>query len=95
MITIHNRLHTIKMKLQFRHLGQLVKYRNSFLPGMERSDSKIRLARHRLANNNDMTLNTSSEDFNDLGVNSRWNADTFSSWRIQRAIHQYPQSSTS
>ena len=81
------------MKLKFRNLGQLVRHRNSFLPGIERSDSKLRLGRHRLASNKLMTANTSSEDVSCLELNSVWNADSFNSWRMQRAIHQYPQSS--
>lgn len=84
----------LKMKLKFRDLGKLVQHRNRFLPGIERSDSTLRLSRHRLANNKLMTAKISSEDVSCLEMNSFWNADSFNSWRIQRAIHQYPQSST-
>ena len=76
------------MKLKFRNLGQLVKFRNSFLPGIERSDSALRLGRHRLANSKLIIPSTSSLDLNDLGVNNLWNGDNLSWCRIQRAMHQ-------
>ena len=63
------------MTRYFRNLGQLVRYRNSFLP--ERSDSHIRLARHRVASNKLITARTSSEDESCRGVKSRWNGESF------------------
>ena len=65
-----------------------------YLYDAERDDLWARLDRHRLANNIDMIANISSEERTDLGINRRWNAGNFNSWRIQRATHQYPQSST-
>ena len=71
------------MKLKFKNLDKLVRYRNA----------KLR-ARHRLASNMLMTANTSSEDVNDLGVNNFWKAGNFNSWSMQRATTQNPQSWT-
>ena len=75
----------LKMKLKFRDLGKLVQYRNRVFP---QSPS------YRLANNKLMTAKISSDDVSCLEMNSFWNADSFNSWRMQRATHQYPQSST-
>ena len=67
------------MTRYFRNLGQLVRYKNSFLPGIERSDSQIRLARHRVASNKLITARTSSDDVSCLGVKKRWNGESFDS----------------
>ena len=80
---------------KFRNLKQVVRFRNYYyLPGGERSDTAQRLRRHRFASKKLMTARTSSLDFKDLGVNNLWKGDNLSWWRIQRAITQYPQSST-
>ena len=63
------------MTRYFKNLGQLVRYRNSFLP--ERSDSQIRLARHRIEINKLMTARTSSDEDSCRGVKSRWNGESF------------------
>ena len=68
--------------LRFKTLADLVLHRNitkGFLPGIERSDTLLRLERHRLANNTDITARISSLDRNCLGVNKRWNAGSFNS----------------
>jgi hypothetical protein len=83
--------------LRFKSLADLVLHRNisrGFLPGVERSDSILRLNRHRLARSADITAKTSSLDRNDLGVNKRWNAGNFNSCNMALATTQYPQSST-
>ena len=58
------------------------------LPGVERSDSLLRIKRHRLARSADITAKTSSDDRNDLGVNRRWNAGSFNSCKIALAKTQ-------
>ena len=88
----------IKMKLRFKNLRDLVLYRNlnrmEYLCGAERSDIKARLARHRFAKSSDIKAKTSSDDRSCLGTNSRWNLAILMWLMIQRAIAQYPQSST-
>ena len=83
--------------IRFKSLEDVVLHRNicrDFLPGIERSDSLLRLNRHRFARRADITAKTSSLERNALGVNNRWKADNFNSCKIERAKTQNPQSST-